>query len=72
MERTMKKDARIHHPWCGRINRRSASDRDKRNILGMRSEDFPEMPNVAEKDSITISSELLKDMEAYMAQYCVF
>ena len=32
------------------------------DILGMKSEDFPEMPNVAEKDSITISSELLKDM----------
>ena len=32
------------------------------DILGMKSEDFPEMPNVAEKDSINISSELLKDM----------
>ncbi|MEE1025658.1 MAG: DNA polymerase III subunit beta [Acutalibacteraceae bacterium] len=32
------------------------------DILGMKSEDFPEMPNVAEKDSINISSEILKDM----------
>ena len=31
-------------------------------IMGMDAIDFPEMPNVAEKESITISSELLKDM----------
>lgn len=32
------------------------------DIMGMDSVDFPEMPNVAENSSITISSELLKDM----------
>ena len=32
------------------------------DIMGMDAIDFPEMPNVAEKESITISSELLKDM----------
>ena len=32
------------------------------DIMGMKSEDFPEMPNVAETSSITISSDLLKDM----------
>ena len=32
------------------------------DIMGMDSADFPEMPNVAENDTVTISSELLKNM----------
>ncbi len=32
------------------------------DIMGMDSIDYPEMPNVAEKNSITLSSEVLKDM----------
>lgn len=32
------------------------------DIMGMKSEDFPEMPTVAENNSILISSELLKNM----------
>lgn len=32
------------------------------DIMGMDSADFPEMPNVAENQTLTISSELLKDM----------
>lgn len=46
-------DRLVCHIKCG------ASSFD---IMGMDAVDFPEMPNVAEKDSITISSELLKDM----------
>lgn len=46
-------DRLVCHIRCG------ASSFD---IMGMDAVDFPEMPNVAEKDSITISSELLKDM----------
>ncbi len=32
------------------------------DIMGMDSIDYPEMPNVAEKNNITVSSEVLKDM----------
>ncbi|MBQ4155150.1 MAG: DNA polymerase III subunit beta [Clostridia bacterium] len=32
------------------------------DIMGMRSEDFPEMPNVAEFETVTLSSEQLKNM----------
>lgn len=46
-------DRLVCHIRCG------ASSFD---IMGMDAADFPEMPNVAEKESITLSSELLKDM----------
>ncbi len=46
-------DRLVCHIKCG------ASSFD---IMGMDSVDFPEMPNVAEKDTLTISSELLRDM----------
>lgn len=32
------------------------------DIMGMKSEDFPEMPNIAEYETITVSSENLKSM----------
>ena len=32
------------------------------DIMGMKSEDFPEMPNVAEFETVTVSSESLKNM----------